>query len=55
MSSGSNPDTSRTPVTVCMPMSDTVSPASAPRERPMGVRVAAMMTASLASVMGVPP
>ena len=52
MSSGSNPAASMTPVTVCMPMSATVSPARARPERPIGVRVAATMTASLASVIG---
>ena len=52
MSSGSNPAASMTPVTVCMPMSATVSPARARPERPIGVRMAATMTASLASVIG---
>src|ERR1700722_18988015 len=52
MSSGSNPDASRTPVTLGMPMPGRVSPARPRPARPIGVRVAAMMTASLASVMG---
>ena len=50
MSSGSNPAASMTPVTVCMPMSAMASPAKVRPERPIGVRVAATMTASLASV-----
>src|SRR5271165_4406209 len=41
-----------TPATVCMLMSSMASPARARPVRPMGVRVAATMTASLASVMG---
>ena len=55
MSPGSSPAAAMTPDTVCMPMSCRVSPARERPERPIGVRTAATMTASLASVMGVPP
>ena len=55
MSSGANPAAATTPATVCMPISSMVSPARARPDRPIGVRVAATMTASLASVMEGPP
>ena len=55
MSSGSKPAAAMTPATVCMPMSSMASPARARPDRPIGVRVAATMTASLASVMERPP
>src|ERR1700722_15719266 len=52
MSSGSNTEAASTPAAVCMPLSSMASPARARPLRPIGVRVAATMTASLAWVMG---
>ena len=51
MSPGSIPAVAMAPATVCMPMSCRDSPARERPARPMGVRTAVTMTASLASVM----
>ena len=54
MSPASSPAVAMAAATVCMPMSWRLSPARLRPERPIGVRTAATMTASVASVMCAP-